>query len=146
VVDPYENGLVILELQGDPRSLLREVLLALARVPFDQAPALRWRERLSRRLLLPRWLRPLADLVAVVAPAIGAVDLAYGARREAGQLVVEGAAPGLSTRAVVDLGRGEHRNRDGTGGRAHGDRPAPLENGSGRAAGAGAAPAAREAP
>ena len=146
VVDPYENGLVILELQGDPRSLLREVLLALARVPFDQAPALRWRERLSRRLLLPRWLRPLADLVAVVAPAIGAVDLAYGARREAGQLVVEGAAPGLSTRAVVDLGRGEHRiEMEREGARTVIDLR-PLENGSGRAAGAGAAPAAREAP
>jgi murein DD-endopeptidase MepM/ murein hydrolase activator NlpD len=38
VIDPYENGLVVLELQGDPRSLLRVVLLALSRVPFDQAP------------------------------------------------------------------------------------------------------------
>jgi murein DD-endopeptidase MepM/ murein hydrolase activator NlpD len=109
VVDPYESGLVILELHGDPRSLLRDVLLALARVPFDQAPALRWREQLSRRLLLPRALRLLADLVAVVAPRFGAVELAYAARRDAGQLVVEGTAAGLRTRAVVDLGRGVHR-------------------------------------
>jgi urea transporter/murein DD-endopeptidase MepM/ murein hydrolase activator NlpD len=109
VVDPYENGFVVLELQGDPRSLLRAVLLALARVPFDQAPALAWREQLSQRLLLPRWLRPLADLVAMVAPGLGAVDLAFAARREAGRLVIDGAGPGLRTRAVVALGAGAHR-------------------------------------
>jgi urea transporter/murein DD-endopeptidase MepM/ murein hydrolase activator NlpD len=109
VIDPYENGLVVLELEGDSRSLLRVGLLALARVPFDQAPALEWRDQLSQRLLLPRWLRPIADLLALVAPGLGALTIAYVARREAGQLVVSGSAPGLRTRAVIALGAGAHR-------------------------------------
>jgi hypothetical protein len=109
VVDPYDSGLVILELLGDPRSLLRDVLLALARVPFDQASALAWRDALSHRLLLPRWLRPLVDLTAVIAPRLGDLTIAYALRRTAGQVEIEGVAEALRTRAVIDLGAGPHR-------------------------------------
>src|SRR5690606_32217872 len=40
-IEPYEAGFVVVDLVGNPRSLLRFVLMALARVPFDKAAELR---------------------------------------------------------------------------------------------------------
>jgi hypothetical protein len=108
-IDPYDNGFVAVNFHGDPRSLLRLVLIALSRVPFDQARSLRWRDSLPGRLLLPGWLRPLADLVAVVAPDLGATEVSYRSVRNAGSLVVEGTSKKWTTKATLSLGRGDHR-------------------------------------
>jgi hypothetical protein len=108
-LEPYESGLVVVDFHGDPRSLLRFVLVGLARVPFDQARALRWRDSLPGRLLLPGWLRPVAELVALVAPELGATAVQYHADRQPGSLTVEGKSQRWSTKAVLSLGKGEHR-------------------------------------
>jgi urea transporter/murein DD-endopeptidase MepM/ murein hydrolase activator NlpD len=108
-LEPYEAGFVVVELDGDPRSLLRYLLVALARVPFDQAPALTWREILPRRLLWPAWLRLLADLAAVIWPTLGDVEITYTSTRAAGRLEVSGAGGGWTTHASLALGGGSHR-------------------------------------
>jgi hypothetical protein len=59
--------------------------------------------------MLSRGLRPLEDLVAMVAPGLGAVAITYAARREAGHLVIAGSAAALRTRAVIALGAGAHQ-------------------------------------
>lgn len=108
-IDPYDNGFVVVNFHGDPRSLLRVLLIALARVPFDQARVVRWQDGLPWRLLLPGWLRPLADLLAVVAPDLGATEVRYRSERHAGSLVVEGTSAKWQSKATLSLGRGEHR-------------------------------------
>ena len=70
-LDPYDAALVFVDFKGSPRSLLRHLLISMARVPLDQAASLTWKDSLPRRLLLSAWLRSLADLVAVVAPDFG---------------------------------------------------------------------------
>jgi murein DD-endopeptidase MepM/ murein hydrolase activator NlpD len=64
--DAYENGLVLTSYAGAPGSLLRFLLFTAARVPFDAAAELTWTDSLPRRLLLPRFLRGLSDLLSVV--------------------------------------------------------------------------------
>ncbi|MEI7891976.1 MAG: urea transporter [Myxococcales bacterium] len=106
-LDPYDAGLVLVDFHGSRRSLLRYVLLALARVPFDQAPSIEWRDSVARRLLLPGILRPFADLAEVVLPEIGNLEVHYRAYREEGQLHVVGVAEQWKTHTVVLLGKGE---------------------------------------
>ncbi len=116
-IDVYDGGFVVVDFEGDPRSLLRFVLYALARVPFDQAERLSWTENLPRRLLLPGLLRAAADLVALVAPEAGGTLVRYASRRSAGALEVIGESPRFSSRAELSLGGGAHRievRRDGT--------------------------------
>lgn len=107
-IEPYDTGFVVLDFAGDPGSLLRYVLVGLAKVPFDQARELCWTDSLPGRLLLSGWLRPLADLVAVVAPEAGATEVSYRYERRGGKLVVEGSSARWSSKAVLSLGRGEH--------------------------------------
>lgn len=90
--DVYDNGLVLLDLSGRSDSLLRFLLLAFARLPFDPAPTLRWRDTLSRRLFMPRWLRTLADLWIVAVPEWSKLDVDYLMRREEGRIRIEGRA------------------------------------------------------
>jgi hypothetical protein len=66
--------------------------LAFARLPFDPAPTLRWRDTLSRRLFMPRWLRTLADLWIVAVPEWSKLDVEYLMRREEGRIRIEGRA------------------------------------------------------
>jgi urea transporter len=108
-LDPYETGLVLVEFEGKPGSLLGDLLLALARIPFDQAPSLSWQDDLPRRLLLPPWLRVPADLLAIVAPGAGDVQVAYSLERLEGQILVRGRAAGWQTRALISLGANVHR-------------------------------------
>ena len=108
-MDPYDTGFVVVDFEGDPRSLLRFVLVALARVPFDKASELSWSDSLPRRLLLPGWLRTLADLVAVVLPRIGSARALYRYRRAAGELQVLGEHPDWSSQASLSLSGGSHR-------------------------------------
>jgi urea transporter len=107
-IEPYESGFVVVDFYGDPSSLLRFVLVGLARVPFDQARKLEYDDSLAARLLLPAWLRPLADLVAVVAPEAGATEVHYRAERQGGKLVVRGKSKKWTSKAVLSLGRGDH--------------------------------------
>lgn len=107
-IDPYDTGFVVVDFYGDPRSLLRFVLVGLARLPFDQARELSWTDRLSGRLLLPAWLRTIADFVAVVAPGWGATEVRYRFERRAGALLVEGASAKWTSKATLSLGKGEH--------------------------------------
>jgi len=107
-LEPYDGGLVVVDYQGSPASLLRVVVLALARVPFDQARTLTWRENLPGRFLLPSWLRAVADLVSVVAPRVGGTDVVYRSERTAAALIVRAEGPSWSSTARLSLGSGNH--------------------------------------
>ena len=108
-LDPYESGLVVIDFEGSPRSPLRYLLQAMARVPFDQAQSLKWTDGLPLRMLLPGWLRPLADLVALVAPGFGTTPVDYVSRREEGSWHLEGRARGWRTHVELRLGGSTHR-------------------------------------
>ncbi|MBN2577211.1 MAG: urea transporter [Deltaproteobacteria bacterium] len=101
--DAYDNGLVLVDYSGAADSLLRYLLLAFARLPFDPSPSLAWTDALSRRLFMPRWRRSLADLWIVLAPEFGKLDVAYSMRREAGAVRVEGKAETWQSTAVLSL-------------------------------------------
>lgn len=108
VFDTYDNGLVFLDYSGSPSSLLRFLLLAWARLPFDPAPKLAWTDALSRRLFMPRWLRSLADLWIVLVPEFGKLDASYTLVREAGHIRVEGKAEAWSATSLLSLSGSEH--------------------------------------
>jgi hypothetical protein len=108
-VDTYEGGFVVVDFTGDPASLLRDVVVALARVPFDRAAELTWEESVPRRLLVSGWLRAIADLLSVFAPEAGGVTMRYRERRDASRVVISGESPEWSTVAELSLGGGNHR-------------------------------------
>jgi urea transporter len=99
----YNNGLVLLDCHVSADSLLRYLVLAWARLPFDQCAHLRWHDSLSRRWLLPRWSRLLADLLSVVIPGMGGLDVSYALRRTEGTVEVEGRADDWLVRSVFSL-------------------------------------------
>jgi urea transporter len=105
--ESYDNGLVLLDCQASADSLLRYLALAWARLPFDQYPQLRWQDSLSRRWFLPRWSRVLADLLTVVVPVLGGMDVAYQLRRTEGSIEVEGQAPDWRARSALSLAAAE---------------------------------------
>ncbi|MCC6899179.1 MAG: urea transporter [Polyangiaceae bacterium] len=109
VLDPYESGLVIVDFAGSSRSLLGWVLLALARVPFDQAAGLVWEERLPKRLLLTGIPRAVADFFAVFAPDAGNLEVRFASQRDGGAVVVESEHEHGAARARVSLGDEPHR-------------------------------------
>ncbi len=115
--EPYESGIVLMGLEGRTESLLRLMMLALARMPFDQEAPLSWRDALPRSLFVPRWARAMFDLVAVVVPQVANVEIDYTSRRTEGRIEVEGRADRLSTRAVVDMDGGPHHFEVLLGGR-----------------------------
>jgi murein DD-endopeptidase MepM/ murein hydrolase activator NlpD len=106
--DAYDNGLVLLDFAGKPDSLLRYLMLAWSRLPFDQSPSLKWTEALSRRLFRAGWRRSLADLAAVVLPDFGKLDAEYTLRREEGRVCVEGRAESWRAKSVLSLAGQAH--------------------------------------
>jgi murein DD-endopeptidase MepM/ murein hydrolase activator NlpD len=106
--DAYENGLVLVDFGGKPDSLLRYLLLAWPRLPFDKAPVLKWSDTLSRRLFMPRWRRALADLAVVVLPEFGKLDVEYVMRREEGRIRLEGRAETWRAVSLVSLAGAGH--------------------------------------
>jgi urea transporter/murein DD-endopeptidase MepM/ murein hydrolase activator NlpD len=108
VFDSYDNGLVLLDYSGHTESLLRFLLLAWARLPFDPAPRITWSDTLSRRLFMSRWRRALADLWIVLAPEMGKLDVNYAMTRETGRLLVEGSAEAWTAKSVISLAGAEH--------------------------------------
>ncbi len=104
-LESYENALVVVAFDGDHDSLLRFLLLALARVPFDQEGAVRWDDRVPRRLL-SAWPWAFLDLLTVVAPGFNDWAVTYRARRSEGTLTVEGEGDTFRSRAVVELSSG----------------------------------------
>jgi urea transporter/murein DD-endopeptidase MepM/ murein hydrolase activator NlpD len=105
--ETYDNGLVFLDCHAAADSLLRYLVLTWARLPFDQCAELRWQDSLSRRWLLPRWSRVVADLLTVVAPAAGGLEVSYRLRRQEGSVEVEGRAAGWLARSVLSLSGAE---------------------------------------
>jgi murein DD-endopeptidase MepM/ murein hydrolase activator NlpD len=101
--ETYDNGLVLLDCHASADSLLRYLALAWARLPFDQYAQLRWQDSLSRRWLLPRWSRMVADLLTVVAPVMGGLEVAYSLRRKEGSVEVEARADDWLARSVLSL-------------------------------------------
>lgn len=99
----YDNGLVLLDCHVSADSLLRYLVLAWARLPFDQCAHLRWQDSLSRRWLLPRWSRLVADLLSVVAPGMGGLEVSYALRRTEGTVEIEGSAHDWRVRSVFSL-------------------------------------------
>lgn len=108
-LDPYDAALVFVDFRGNPRSLLSYLLVGLARLPFDQASSLTWRDSLPRRLLLPSSIRAAADLLAVVVPEFGSIEIEYRLERTEGKLRVLGKAKTWTTEATLSLGDGPHR-------------------------------------
>jgi urea transporter len=106
--DAYENGLVLADYSGNAESLLRYLLLAWARLPFDLSASLQWTDALSRRLFVPRWLRSLADLWVVVVPEFGKLDVEYSMRREEGRVLVEGRTETWHARSRLSLSGEAH--------------------------------------
>jgi murein DD-endopeptidase MepM/ murein hydrolase activator NlpD/urea transporter len=106
--DAYDNGLVLVDYSGAADSLLRYLLLAFARLPFDPSPSLHWNDALSRRLFMPRWRRTLADLWMVLAPELGKLDVSYSMRREAGAVRIEGKAETWQSTALLSLDGKQH--------------------------------------
>jgi murein DD-endopeptidase MepM/ murein hydrolase activator NlpD/urea transporter len=106
--DAYDNGLVLVDWSGAADSLLRYLLLAFARLPFDPSPSLSWTDALSRRLFMPRWRRTLADLWMVLVPELGKLDVVYRMRREAGVVRVEGKAEAWQSTALLSLAGQAH--------------------------------------
>jgi hypothetical protein len=106
--DAYDNGLVLLDYSGESDSLLRYLLLAWARLPFDQSANLKWADALSRRLFMPRWLRTLADLWVVLVPEFGKLDVEYVMRREEGRVRVEGRAETWRSISLLSLSGQAH--------------------------------------
>jgi murein DD-endopeptidase MepM/ murein hydrolase activator NlpD/urea transporter len=107
----YDGGLVLLDFQGSPDSLLRSLLLALPRVPFDRATSLTWREQLPRRLFLPVWARSLGDLLAALGLDLGAQTVSCQVRRAPGAVVVQSSSERWSTEAELSLVGRAHRFR-----------------------------------
>jgi hypothetical protein len=106
--DAYENGLVLVDYSGSSDSLLRYLLLAMPRLPFDPSPTLQWTDALSRRLFLPRWLRALGDLWIVMVPEFGKLDVEYEMRRETGRVRVEGRAETWKATSLLSLAGEDH--------------------------------------
>jgi hypothetical protein len=117
VFDSYENGLVLLDYSGAADSLLRYLLLAWPRLPFDPSPRLGWTETLSRRLFLPRWLRALADLWIVAVPEFGKLDVVYEMTRETGAVRIVGRAERWQATSLLSLTGKEHTLEVEHGGR-----------------------------
>jgi hypothetical protein len=106
--DAYDNGLVLADYSGNAESLLRYLLLAWARLPFDLSANLQWTDALSRRLFVPSWLRFLADLWVVVVPEFGKMDVEYSMRREEGRVLIEGKAETWQARSRLSLSGEAH--------------------------------------
>jgi murein DD-endopeptidase MepM/ murein hydrolase activator NlpD/urea transporter len=107
----YDGGLVLLDFQGSPDSLLRSLLLALPRVPFDRATSLTWQEHLPRRLFLPAWARSAGDLLTAIGLDLGAQTVTCQIRRAPGTVLVESSAERWSTEAELSLVGRAHRLR-----------------------------------
>jgi len=99
----------VLDFDGQPSSLLRFLLLAMARIPFDQSPTLSWSDGLPMRMLLPGWSRPFADIMAVAAPGFGTTQVDYQSRRAEGSMHIDGVARGWKTHVEISLGTSSHR-------------------------------------
>jgi murein DD-endopeptidase MepM/ murein hydrolase activator NlpD/urea transporter len=104
--DAYESALVLTGYAGSPESLLRFLLLSAARVPFDTAANIAWTDSLPRRLLMPRILRGAFDLLAVVLPDLGRIDVAYRLKRDAGKANLTGTSATWTAESILDLESG----------------------------------------
>jgi urea transporter len=106
--DAYDNGLVLADYSGRSDSLLRYLLLAWGRLPFDLSASLKWTDALSRRLFVPGWLRSLADLWVVMVPELGKLEVEYSMRREEGRVLVEGKAETWHAQSRLSLSGEAH--------------------------------------
>ena len=107
-LESYENALVIVAFDGAQDSLLRYLLLAMARVPFDQEGTIEWTDRVPRRLLFA-WPWAFLDLLTVVAPGLNDWDVQYASRRSEGALAIAGRSASFRTSALVSLSGHAHR-------------------------------------
>jgi urea transporter len=106
--ESYEGGLVLLDFQGQSDSLLRLLLLALPRVPFDRAASLVWNEQLPRRLFLPAWVRSITDILTILGVDLGADRVDCTTSRRPGTLVIESTAAHWKSRSEIALGGSSH--------------------------------------
>ena len=107
-LESYENALVVVAFDGAHDSLLRYVLLAMARVPFDQEGTMQWIDRVPRRLLFA-WPWAFLDLLTVVAPGFNDWEVHYASRRSEGALAIEGRSDSFRTAAQLSLAGNAHR-------------------------------------
>ena len=106
-LESYENALVVVAFDGNSRSLLRDLSLALARVPFDQDGHVTWTDRVPRRLLFS-WSWIVVDLITVLAPGLNDREVKFVARRREGVLHVEGQSEGFRSEAILSLAGAPH--------------------------------------
>lgn len=123
VFDVQHDGLVALDVSGPRSSALFLLHAALLRVPFDDAPRLRWDDVLERR---HRVARPVGWLLDAASAFLAAPEDAVSFRmlRDGGVIAIEGEAaggllaPALRTRAEVIPGVGLARVLVTRGGRS----------------------------
>jgi len=96
--------------EGDRRSALYALYLALPRMPMEIKPSLMWKESLPRQNLSHRPGRILADMALLVWPRKAHAIHCYRCRREGKDLVVEGRScgksPAVSTLVRISPGKG----------------------------------------
>ena len=106
-VESYDAALVVVACDGARDSLMRFVLLALARVPFDQEGQLAWSDRVPHGLGGSHGL-DFTGLFAVIAPRLAADEMRYASRRTEAALVIVGTSAAFTTRATISLAGGAH--------------------------------------
>ena len=94
-----EQGLfTAVDLLGDPRSGLRVVAAAVARLPLEADARLEFSDYLPLRDLLPAWLRPVSDAFAPLFPGRG-VRILYTFSRQSDGITLQGRGTSNSGRA-----------------------------------------------
>jgi len=111
--DLQESHFTVLDALGHRRSVLHLIQAALARMPLEAEGKLVWRDHLSPRHHRSRWIQLVLDLAAPFT-RLGALEMAYHARRVQGGLIIRGSSTSadrqgealLSTEAVLSDGLG----------------------------------------
>jgi hypothetical protein len=113
--DRSDDIITLYDVVGDRRSILRIMLAALARVPFEVAESITWRDHLPRRLFSGPVTRLMLDFIAPFVRRDG-FEMTYRARRDGRDFIVEGESaseqrngtPRLCTKATIRNGTGLH--------------------------------------
>jgi urea transporter/murein DD-endopeptidase MepM/ murein hydrolase activator NlpD len=112
VIESRESGATLFFVQDDSLFVTYEVLgrgsealdvisMALPRVPLEIDERMKWTDQIPRARRRSAVAQALFDFVSPLVDA-DSIEVTYAQRREDDRLVVEGAAPGLRTRAVFE--------------------------------------------
>lgn len=101
-----DDRFVVIDVEG-PHSGLHILRAALSRVPFDDEPALEWRDHVPFALVFGRVVSTLYEFVAPFVDR-GGVEISYAMHRDGADVIVEGhslrggSTPWVKTRAILN--------------------------------------------